>query len=98
VPEVLNKRRSKIINNSVYVGRPSKWGNPFSHKEGTLAKFKGTSRNEAIQKHKEWINAFLAKDEDAINRLRKELKGKDLVCWCKPAKCHADYLLELANN
>ncbi len=27
-----------------------------------------------------------------------ELKGKDLVCWCSPLPCHADFLLEMANR
>ena len=98
MPEVLNKSWNKITKESVYIGRPSKWGNPFSHKVGTLAKYKVSSREDAVQKHKEWLDAFLAKDEDAINRLKSELRGKDLVCWCKPAACHGDYLLELANR
>lgn len=29
---------------------------------------------------------------------RVELRGKDLVCWCAPLPCHADILLELANE
>lgn len=51
-----------------------------------------------MEKHKEWIDAFLARDVEAIERLKKELKGKDLVCWCKPQRCHGDYLLQLANE
>ena len=64
MPEVLNKSWNKIPKESVYIGRPSKWGNPFSHKVGTLAKYKVSSREDAVQKHKEWLDAFLAKDED----------------------------------
>lgn len=26
-----------------------------------------------------------------------ELRGKDLVCCCKPKRCHGDYILEKAN-
>lgn len=98
MPEVLNKAWNLIPSTAVYIGRPSKWGNPFSHKDGTKAKFKVLSRDEAVEKHKEWIDAFLARDVDAIERLKKELKGKDLVCWCKPQRCHGDYLLKLANE
>jgi hypothetical protein len=30
---------------------------------------------------------------------RREVKGKDLVCWCKlGASCHADVLLAVANG
>jgi len=70
----------------VYVGRPSKWGNPFEiGKDGT--------REEVIEKYREWIldNSDLLKDIH-------ELKGKTLACWCAPKSCHGDVLLELANE
>ena len=80
----------------VYIGRPSKWGNPFTHLEdSTQAKFKVESRKEAIDAFKEWITKgegqYLLKDLG-------ELKGKTLGCWCKPQACHGDVLLELANK
>lgn len=76
----------------VYIGRPSKWGNPFSHRDDTLAKFKVSSHEEAIKAYRDWIiqQPHLMKD---LN----ELKGKVLGCWCKPYSCHGDVLLELAN-
>ena len=43
----------------VYIGRPSMWGNPFSSKDGTLAKFKVGSTSEAI---KEYENVSLIKE------------------------------------
>lgn len=76
----------------IYIGRPGKWGNPFSHKEGTLALFKTNTRDEAVDNYKEW----LLKNLDLMKNL-SELKGKTLGCWCKPQKCHGDVLLELAN-
>jgi len=77
----------------VYIGRPSKWGNPFSHKEGTLARFRVASRQEAIQRHKEWIltQTELLKD-------LHELKGMTLGCWCSPLPCHGDTLAEMADK
>lgn len=33
-----------------------------------------------------------------IAEIKAELKGKDLVCWCAPKPCHADVLLEIANE
>jgi len=79
----------------IYIGRPSKWGNPFSHKEGTLAKFKVNSREDAVNKYRIWITEgegqFLLKDI-------KELKNKVLGCWCKPNLCHGDILSELADK
>ena len=77
----------------VYIGRPSKWGNPFSHKEGTSAKFKVSTREEAVEKYKEWILA----QPNLLNSL-DELKGKTLGCWCKPKACHGDVLIELVNR
>jgi hypothetical protein len=77
----------------VYIGRPSKWGNPFSHKTGALAAFRVNSRDEAVERYREWIinNPKLMAD-------LHELKDKVLGCWCKPARCHGDILAELADG
>jgi hypothetical protein len=74
-------------------GKMGEWGNPFTHKEGTLAKFKLSSREDAIEKYREWIL-------QQPNLLKKIpfLKGKVLGCWCKPAGCHGDVLAELAEG
>lgn len=77
----------------VYIGRPSKWGNPFSHKSGTLAKYKVSSREEAIKKYEEWI----VTQPHLMNSLH-ELRGKKLGCWCRPLSCHGDVLSKLANK
>ncbi len=70
---------------AVYVGRPGKWGNPFVvGRDGT--------REEVIKRYKYFI-LYSAGDLDLY-----ELRGKDLVCWCAPEACHADILLELANQ
>ena len=70
----------------VYIGRPSKWGNPFSiGKDGT--------REEVIKKYREWI----LNNEDLMKDLH-ELKDKVLGCWCAPRACHGDVLIELANS
>jgi hypothetical protein len=94
-PEVVHCKKSKY---DVYIGRPSKWGNPFTHiNDGkTLAKFVVGSRNEAIDKYREWITEGEGKPLlDDLN----ELKGKKLGCWCKPKKsCHGDILIELVKK
>lgn len=77
----------------IYIGRPSDWGNPFSHRDGTLAQFKVGTREEAVEAYREWI---LTKPE-LLKRL-PELKGKILACWCKPLACHGDILVELADK
>jgi hypothetical protein len=76
----------------VYIGRPSKWGNPFSHKEGTLAKFKFLSRQEAIDAYRKWITE--GGGRHLLEDLH-ELRGKTLGCWCKPQSCHGDVLADL---
>lgn len=69
----------------VYIGRPSKWGNPFAiGKDGT--------REEVIQKYREWA-AARGLDKAAA----AELRGKTLACWCSPLPCHGDILAEWAN-
>jgi len=84
--KVLNKRSDPIPKGAVFVGRPSKWGNPFKiGRDGTRA--------EVIRKYKEWLLG----NEELMEQL-EELRGKDLYCFCSPLPCHADVLLELANK
>ena len=74
----------------VYIGRPSKWGNPFSHKDDTLAQFRVATRDEAIAQYEDWIR----QQPELLAQLH-ELKGKTLACWCKPKACHGDVLVKL---
>lgn len=70
----------------VYIGRPSKWGNPFViGKDG--------DRETVIAKYHNWLlsQPHLLKD-------LTELKGKVLGCWCSPSACHGDVLVDMANN
>jgi len=70
----------------VYIGRPSKWGNPFSiGKDG--------NRSEVILKYRKYILG----NQKLLNDLH-ELEGKVLGCWCKPKACHGDVIAELVNN
>jgi len=78
----------------VYIGRPSKWGNPFSHKEGTLAEFKVESREEAVEKYDAWVRS----QPKMMEAIKKELKGKVLGCWCTPKLCHGHVLAWIANE
>ena len=76
----------------IYIGRPSKWGNPFSHLSDTLADFKVSSREAAIEAYENWI----LQQADLLADL-PELKGKILGCWCSPKACHGEVLVRLAN-
>lgn len=67
----------------LYIGRPSIWGNPFTiGKDG--------DRETVIKKYRSW----LLTRPDLLAKIH-ELKGKTLGCWCKPAACHGDILIEL---
>ena len=79
----------------VYIGRPSKWGNPFTFKEGTRAEFILSTREECIEAYRKWITE--GEGKHLLNDLH-ELKGKTLGCWCAPKACHGDVLVELANG
>lgn len=90
--KVHNKRDGSAPAGAVYVGRPTPWGNPFTHKHGTLARHVLGSAEEAVAAYKAylWDNAAL------LARL-PELADRDLVCWCKPGPCHGDVLLHAAD-
>ncbi len=84
MPKVLNKRVG-LSDDCVYVGRPTRWGNKFLiGKDG--------DRAGVIQKFAESLT-----EADYID-IKTKLRGKDLVCWCAPLLCHADVLLEIAND
>lgn len=86
-PRIFNKRTELIPPDAVYVGRPSKWGNPFEiGKDGT--------REEVIEKFRDW----LLSQPTLVAEVKRELRGKNLVCWCHPQACHAEVLLEIAND
>lgn len=70
----------------VYIGRPSKWGNPFTID-------KDCTREQAVEKYREWV-----KKQPELMASLHELEGKTLGCWCAPKACHGDILLQLANQ
>lgn len=88
MPKILNAREVGTSRaNAVYCGRPSKYGNPF--KTGIDG-----NRTEVIAKHKQW---FLQNNE-LIKDAKRELAGKDLICWCAPKPCHCDVILSTVNG
>jgi hypothetical protein len=94
MPKVYNKRHKDVPKDAIYVGRPTKWGNPFTHLVNRgLAEVKVGTREEAVSSYKD----YLLSHQNLINDVKLELRGKDLVCWCAPKPCHADVLLEIAN-
>lgn len=95
MPRVYNKHHNDAPKDAVYVGRPSSWGNPFSHLDSRdTSIIPLASRDEAVQAYEAWLLSQPA----VMSLARAELRGKDLVCWCAPHKCHADILLRIANE
>jgi len=82
------KNKTKVVNKrfqeyDCYIGRPSKWGNPYSiGKDGT--------REEVIEKYRKYIL-----NSPELLKALPELKGKRLGCWCFPLACHGDILVQL---
>jgi hypothetical protein len=71
----------------VYVGRPSKWGNPYKlGRDGDIA--------QVLEKYVRYV---LGRQD--LMRSLHELKGKRLGCWCKGKHdCHARVLVGLATR
>lgn len=87
MPSVHNKYHNTAPEGAVYIGRPSPWGNPFT--------VQAHGRDKAVELYREWLMSPAGKH--IRERARKELQGKELVCFCKPKACHGDWLLEVAN-
>lgn len=86
IPAVLNRHVHGEPPGSVFIGRPSKWGNPFAiGRDGTRA--------EVIAKHRAWLPT-----QPHLMVALSDLRGRHLVCFCGPQPCHGDVLLELANG
>lgn len=81
---VVNIRHRKC---DVYIGRGSKWGNPFTH-IGTQM-----TRKDCIEAYEVWL-----KQQPELLAALGELKGKTLGCYCRPMSCHGDVLARLANE
>lgn len=79
----------------VYIGRPSKWGNGFTHHQhlGGPTVIVDT-REEAVERYEEWIR----EQPELMAAAKKELKGKILGCWCAPLLCHGEVLAKIANE
>lgn len=80
-PLVVHCKRSRY---NVYIGRPSKWGNPFViGRHGT--------REQVIERYKQWVLT-----QPQLLATIGELAGKTLGCWCAPRACHGEVLVQLA--
>ena len=89
---IVRSRRVKQVSPNdlpiVYVGRPSKFGNPARLKDGY-------DIFSAIH----YFRSFVLSNPEFVEMVKKELRHKNLSCWCRKDQiCHADILLEIANQ
>lgn len=114
-PKRIQRQRTKgwrAPEGAVYVGRGTKWGNPWRvHKpeqwdgvtiqQGDNRQYLFVTPGIAVALYRLWItNAHVHDVPSDPGRLAwQELRGKDLMCWCPlDQPCHADVLLALANG
>jgi hypothetical protein len=72
-----------------YIGRPSRWGNPFK-----LAKdADDAERMRVLEQYERWL-----REQTRLMLKLHELRGRVLGCWCAPKLCHGDVLARLADE
>jgi hypothetical protein len=113
-PTRIQRRRAKgwhMPERTVYVGRPTIWGNPFVHDDPVAATdayrrlIQGGTQSFTMgpgalrfapNAHRKTLHWAYA---DFVRAHIHKLRGRDLACWCRPgAPCHADVLLDIANT
>jgi hypothetical protein len=78
---------------AVYVGRPSRWGNPYKVGRRDFEGRPIRTVEDVIAAYRRWVVMF------KVTAARRELAGRDLACWCPlDQPCHADVLLQVANQ
>jgi hypothetical protein len=99
---------------AIYVGRGTQWGNPYTVREhaghhlvvnperGVI--YASTSQADARRVAADWYRAWFSSQPGLLSAIRRQLAGRDLMCWCPPPDlgdpdhCHAAVLLALANE
>lgn len=76
----------------IYIGRPGKYGNPYSSKDSNIA-ISVENKEESLKLFREYIDKNPNLIDDLINEMSEKGVYK-LGCWCKPTKCHGDIYIE----
>lgn len=116
-PRRIQRSRAKgwrAPDRAIYVGRGSRWGNPYKVTQcgpthAVLDPDGGViygSRSEADARRvaADWYRAWFSSQPDLPAAARRQLAGRDLMCWCPlpepgdPDHCHAAVLLQIANQ
>lgn len=88
LPEILNRKQfpGRLPPNTLLIDRTTIWGNPFHiGADG--------DRDEVCDKHAAWIV-----EQPALMARIGELRGRNLMCWRWPKRCHGLTLRRLAND
>jgi hypothetical protein len=88
-----NKHHKTAPEDAIYVGRPTIFGNPFSHLDTAGSDLiRVQTREQAVERYREYFEVRIT---DPVFEMALEgLRGKDLVCWCAPLPCHAEVLVD----
>lgn len=106
-PKRIQRQRTKgwrMPEGTVYVGRPSRWGNPFTTAALAIDYVDADDtelRRMATSDFRGLIEGRWGEEGDypALAEIRAALAGRDLACWCPlDQPCHADVLLKIANG
>lgn len=111
-PQRIQRKRTrdwKMPENTIYVGRPTKYGNPYKVvKEGGVwfVRLDGVNfassdnKRHAARMAVNWFLDYLSNMPTWIrSEMLDELRGKNLACWCPlDQPCHADILIALSNE
>ena len=79
--------------NTIYVGRPTKWGNPYAigKESNPYDHHIVKDRKEAVELYNDYIESVLVVNPNFFDKL----KGKNLACWCAlDQPCHVDVIFD----
>lgn len=89
--QLSRKKGWRMPANTVKVDRTTPFGNKFRNDDDP-------SPYVSIREFEKWLRSPKGEGRKLGLRVRKELPGKNLACWCAlDGPCHADVLLEFAN-
>jgi len=96
MPKRIQRKRTKgwkMPANTIYVGRPTRWGNPYviGNEKDPYTHEIIKDAKQAVELYKEYIESVLYVNPAYL----EELRGKNLACWCKLEDlCHVDIILQ----
>lgn len=84
--QIVNKRTHQPTDKDLYIGRPSRFGNPFViPKDG--------DRAEVVEKYRHWLWEQIKSDPNTKQELLALEQYDNLVCFCAPQACHGDVII-----